>query len=63
MILWQPGKPYLYQVTARFGEDVYTMTYGVRTVEVKGGKFLINGRPFYSRATESTRIPSRRAGG
>ncbi len=45
--LWQPGKPYLYQVMARFGEDVYTMTYGVRTVEVKGGKFLINGRPFY----------------
>ena len=45
--LWQPLKAYLYEVTVRFGEDVYTMTYGVRTVEVKGGKFLINGQPFY----------------
>lgn len=46
-VLWQPLKPYLYQVTVKFGEDVYAMTYGIRTVKVEGGKFLINGRPFY----------------
>lgn len=46
-VLWQPLQPYLYQITVRFGEDVYHMDYGIRTVEVEGGKFLINGRPFY----------------
>ncbi len=46
-VLWQPLKPYLYEITVRFHEDVYTMTYGIRTVKVEGGKFLINGRPFY----------------
>lgn len=46
-ILWQPMKPYLYQVTVKFGADVYIMTYGIRTVKVEGGKFLINGKPFY----------------
>lgn len=45
--LWQPLKAYLYEVTVKFGEDVYTMTYGIRTVKVEGGKFLINGQPFY----------------
>lgn len=46
-ILWQPLKPYLYQVIVRFGEDVYYMDYGIRTVRVEGGKFLINEKPFY----------------
>lgn len=46
-VLWQPLKPYLYQVTVKFGEDVYHMDYGIRTVKVEGGKFLINGKPFY----------------
>ncbi len=47
VVLWQPLKAYLYDVTVTFGEDVYHMTYGVRTVKVEGGKFLINGQPFY----------------
>lgn len=46
-VLWQPLKPYLYQVTVKFREDVYRMDYGIRTVKVEGGKFLINGKPFY----------------
>lgn len=46
-ILWQPLKPYLYEVDVKFGEDKYTMTYGIRTIKVEGGKFLINGQPFY----------------
>lgn len=45
--LWQPRKAYLYDVIVTYGEDVYKMTYGVRTVKVEGGKFLINGQPFY----------------
>lgn len=45
--LWEPLKPYLYQVRVTFGEDVYTLPYGVRTVAVKGKQFLINGKPFY----------------
>ena len=45
--LWQPLKSYLYQVVVTFGEDVYELPFGVRTVEVRGTQFLINGRPFY----------------
>jgi len=45
--LWQPLNAYLYNVKVRFGEDEYTETLGVRTVEVRGKEFLINGKPFY----------------
>ena len=45
--LWQPLQPYLYEVTVTYGADQYILPYGIRTVEVRGGKFLINGQPFY----------------
>lgn len=45
--LWQPLHAYLYNVKITFGEDVYTLPYGIRTVRVEGNKFLINNRPFY----------------
>lgn len=45
--LWQPLHAYLYEIRVTYGEDVYTQPYGVRTVEVKGTQFLINGKPFY----------------
>lgn len=45
--LWQPLNAYLYDIRVTFGEDVYTLPYGVRTVKVEGTKFLINGKPFY----------------
>lgn len=45
--LWQPLAAYLYQVKVTFGQDEYTLPYGVRTVQVEGEKFLINGKPFY----------------
>lgn len=45
--LWQPGAAYLYRVKVTFGEDVYELPYGVRTVRVEGTRFLINGKPFY----------------
>jgi beta-glucuronidase len=50
--LWEPGQGYLYKlvVTAQ-SEDIsvdrYSIDVGIRTVEVKGNQFLINGKPFY----------------
>ncbi|RHW32384.1 beta-glucuronidase [Lysinibacillus yapensis] len=50
--LWQPLNAYLYKAKVegmKSGEsiDVYEESFGVRKVEVKSGKFLINGEPFY----------------
>ena len=50
--LWQPGAGYLYELVAEIvrGEEVvdsYPLAVGVRTVEVVGNTFLINGTPFY----------------
>lgn len=45
--LWEPLKPYLYQIKVFFGEDEYTLPFGIRTVRVEGSKFLINEKPFY----------------
>lgn len=45
--LWWPGNPFLYNIKVTTDRDEYTLPYGVRTVEVSGTKFLINGKPFY----------------
>ncbi|MEV6301302.1 beta-glucuronidase [Actinoplanes sp. NPDC051861] len=46
--LWKPGAGYLYTLEASIdGHDVYLQPFGVRTVEVRGTDFLINGEPFY----------------
>lgn len=50
--LWQPGAAYLYDLVVELldGDEVidsYTEPFGVRTVEVRGTQFLINGTPFY----------------
>ncbi|WP_280396533.1 beta-glucuronidase [Nocardia carnea] len=51
--LWQPGRAYLYELTAEIRDgdgtvlDEYPLPVGVRTVEVRGTQFLINGEPFY----------------
>ena len=49
---WRPGEGYLYDLRVELtdGADVvdsYTLPVGVRTVEVRGTQFLINGEPFY----------------
>jgi beta-glucuronidase len=50
---WEPGDGYLYELEASLlstsGEviDSYRQPVGVRTVEVRGKQFLINGNPFY----------------
>jgi beta-glucuronidase len=46
--LWRPGAGYLYDLVAEIVDgDVYVQPFGVRTVEVRGTEFLINGEPFY----------------
>ncbi|MFI4912325.1 MAG: beta-glucuronidase [Sedimentisphaeraceae bacterium JB056] len=51
--LWQPGNAYLYTLKTYLYDndknviDVYNLRVGIRTVEVEGDKFLINGEPFY----------------
>ncbi|BFT71533.1 beta-glucuronidase [Paenibacillus sp. P36] len=50
--LWEPLKAYLYTLKVEISDngqlvDVYEQPFGVRTVEVNDGKFLINDKPFY----------------
>ncbi|MGR6920407.1 beta-glucuronidase [[Actinomadura] parvosata] len=50
--LWRPGAAYLYDLVVEVLDgdrvsDVRTEPFGVRTVEVRGTSFLINGEPFY----------------
>jgi beta-glucuronidase len=52
VVLWQPGAAYLYDLTVELQDgdrlvDTYRLPVGVRTVEVHGHEFLINGEPFY----------------
>lgn len=47
--LWSPADPFLYNLTVSAGEDVYTLPVGLRTVEVCGKEFLLNGEPVYFR--------------
>jgi beta-glucuronidase len=50
---WRPGEGYCYRLTVELRSDgddpvdVYPLAVGVRTVEVHGARFLINGEPFY----------------
>ncbi len=50
--LWPPRHAYLYSCVVELWQDgqrldTYEEPFGVRTVEVRDGKFLINGKPFY----------------
>ena len=52
--LWEPGKPVLYDVTftlERSGEVIDTVSsyFGFRTIEIRGDRFLINGKPIFQR--------------
>ncbi|HVD23595.1 MAG TPA: beta-glucuronidase [Lapillicoccus sp.] len=52
---WAPGDGYLYELEVRLVDpssdsdlvDSYLQSVGVRTVEVRGTEFLVNGEPFY----------------
>ncbi|MDQ0916282.1 beta-glucuronidase [Paenibacillus sp. V4I5] len=50
--LWEPLAAYLYSLKLELIQDgqvidAYEQPFGIRTVEVKDGKFLINNKPFY----------------
>lgn len=50
--LWQPGDGYQYTLVVSIKADdevidYYEEPFGVRSIEVKNGQFLINGEPFY----------------
>ncbi len=51
--LWEPMNAYLYNLKIDLIDenneiiDTYEQTFGVRTVKVEDGKFLINNKPFY----------------
>lgn len=47
--LWAPGAGYLYTLEVHADDDVYPQPFGIRTVEIKDKKFLINGKEFYFR--------------
>ncbi|MFJ9124316.1 beta-glucuronidase [Streptomyces sp. NPDC102340] len=53
VMLWRPGAAYLYELVVELSTadrellDSYAQPFGVRTVEVRGTDFLINGEPFY----------------
>jgi beta-glucuronidase len=49
---WRPGEGYLYELAVELRGadgsplDAYSLPVGIRTVEVDGARFLINGEPF-----------------
>lgn len=47
--LWEPGCGRLYDVEFFFGEDHVKSYYGLRSVELSGYKFLINGKSVFQR--------------
>jgi beta-glucuronidase len=50
---WAPGDGYLYDLEVQLVDaggavvDSYHQSVGVRTIEVRGTRFLVNGEPFY----------------
>ncbi len=48
--LWSPNSPNLYDLRAELSQDgkifdAYTLSVGIRTIEVKGEQLLLNGKP------------------
>ena len=42
----KPDVPYLYKARISCKDDEYELPFGIRTVEIRGNRFLLNGRPF-----------------
>lgn len=45
--LWSCESPYLYKLKVETNCDLYTIKFGIRKVEVKGSKILLNGKEVY----------------
>ncbi len=48
--LWSPETPKLYKVIVECENDVVTDSIGFRSIEVKGTKVLLNGKPIFLKA-------------
>ena len=47
--LWEPGAGRLYDLELRFGEDLVTSYFGLRSARMEGMKFLLNGKSVFQR--------------
>jgi len=47
--LWSPENPKLYDVTIRTGDDTVQDSIGFRSIQVRGEKILLNGKPIFLR--------------
>ena len=47
--LWGVGRGEIYDVIIKFGDDVVKSYFGLRKVEYKNGKFLLNGKSAFQR--------------
>jgi len=47
--LWELGDGKLYDVVLKFGDDEVKSYFGLRSIELKDGKFLLNGRSVFQR--------------
>ncbi|MBQ9784122.1 MAG: beta-galactosidase [Clostridia bacterium] len=47
--VWDVGDGQLYDVILRFGADEVKTYFGLRSIELKNGKFYLNGRPVFQR--------------
>lgn len=48
-VLWDIGKGNLYDLTITAGEDLVCSYFGMRSVEIVGHRFLLNGRSIFQR--------------
>ncbi len=47
--LWELGRGRLYDLVLRFGDDEVKSYFGLRSIEMKDGKFLLNGKSVFQR--------------
>lgn len=47
--VWDLGRGELYDVVLRFGKDEVKSYFGLRSIELRDGKFLLNGRSVFQR--------------
>lgn len=47
--LWSPESPVLYDLRLSVGEDRVESYFGMRSIELKDGAFLLNGKPLFLR--------------
>jgi beta-galactosidase/beta-glucuronidase len=49
VVAWSPEAPHLYDLRIVSGGDEVSSYFGLRTVETRGGRFLLNGEPYIQR--------------